>query len=286
MVTSKRIPVFFRSEVVPASRFFSPSTYKPEEVVNDWMTVGLPLEIQSFDPVLRADMYRAHIKSYVDGVMDCQLANGFGGMQPDVAQSLPFTCGALLAAARAAISNGEIACAPVSGFHHAHYSSPGGFCTFNGLMIAALALLDSGEAKRVGILDLDQHYGDGTDDILAAVGPVEVVHTSAGARRRTAKDAEAFLTRLPETIETFSECSILIYQAGADPHIKDPLGGWMTTDQLARRDKIVFEQAKRMGLPVAWDLAGGYQRDSSGGIAPVLEIHRNTMMACVAVFLA
>jgi acetoin utilization deacetylase AcuC-like enzyme len=118
------------------------------------------------------------------------------------------------------------------------------------------------------------------------VGPVEVVHTTAGARKRTAKEAEAFLARLPDTVAAFSECTILLYQAGADPHVKDPLGGWLTTEQLARRDRIVFAGAKRMGLPVAWDLAGGYQHDASGGISPVLEIHRNTMSACAEVYVA
>jgi acetoin utilization deacetylase AcuC-like enzyme len=78
-------------------------------------------------------------------------------------------------------------------------------------------------------------------------------------------------------------CDLLLYQAGADPHIDDPLGGWMSTAQLAQRDRIVFETAAEMGFPVAWNLAGGYQRDASGGIEPVLQIHRNTMQACVAV---
>jgi acetoin utilization deacetylase AcuC-like enzyme len=279
-----KIPVFYRSEVVPVSRFFSPGTYKPEEVTRDWISHGLPINVISFEPVSRDALYRAHAKSYVDGVLDCHLANGFGGMQPDVAISLPFTTGAMLAAAREALVNSQVACAPVAGFHHAHYSSPGGFCTFNGLMVTALTLLALGEAKRIGILDLDQHYGDGTDDILAAVGPVAVVHTTAGARKRTAKDAESFLSRLPDTVEAFTDCDVLLYQAGADPHVKDPLGGWMTTEQMMRRDKIVFEGAQRIGVPIAWNLAGGYQRDDQGGIGPVLEIHRNTMIECARVF--
>jgi hypothetical protein len=59
----------------------------------------------------------------------------------------------------------------------------------------------------------------------------------------------------------------------------------MTTDQLAGRDRIVFETAAQIGVPVAWNLAGEYQRDSAGGIEPVLEIHRNTVKACVSVHL-
>ena len=56
-----------------------------------------------------------------------------------------------------------------------------------------------------------------------------------------------------------SRCSVLLYQAGADPHIDDPLGGALTSSQLARRDTIVFDGCRVLGLPIAWNLAGGYQ---------------------------
>jgi acetoin utilization deacetylase AcuC-like enzyme len=97
-------------------------------------------------------------------------------------------------------------------------------------------------------------------------------------------DTEPFLSRLADLVRSFEGSQVLLYQAGADPHVKDPLGGWMSTEQLARRDQIVFETAAEIGLPLAWNLAGGYQRDDAGGIEPVLEIHRNTMKACVSVF--
>ena len=51
----------------------------------------------------------------------------------------------------------------------------------------------------------------------------------------------------------------------------------MTTEQLARRDKIVFEAAHRMHIPIVWNLAGGYQKQRK----KIIEIHDNTMMACV-----
>jgi len=83
-------------------------------------------------------------------------------------------------------------------------------------------------------------------------------------------------------MEQFSDCEVILYQAGADPHINDPLGGWLTTEQLAERDRLVFETAKAMNLPIAWNLAGGYQKD----IRKVLDIHDNTMRACWAVYSA
>ena len=42
---------------------------------------------------------------------------------------------------------------------------------------------------------------------------------------------------------------------------------------------------RAMGLPVAWNLAGGYQRDATGGIRPVLDIHDNTLIEAGRVWL-
>ena len=190
----------------------------------------------------------------------------------------------MLVAAREALSNGQVACAPVSGFHHAGYAGGGGFCTFNGLMITALALKREGRVSRVGILDLDQHWGDGTHDIIRYLGLDWVSHHSPGPESPRASDAARYLRRLPAIVGSFHDCDLLLYQAGADAHVDDPLGGWLTSEQLAERDRIVFDVTSTIGVPVAWNLAGGYQRDADGGIEPVLAIHRRTMVACISVF--
>lgn len=80
------------------------------------------------------------------------------------------------------------------------------------------------------------------------------------------------------------DCDLILYQAGADPHINDPLGGFMTTAKLQYRDELVFLLCQQYGIPIAWNLAGGYQRDVDGDIRPVLEIHDNTLMACLVFF--
>lgn len=47
--------------------------------------------------------------------------------------------------------------------------------------------------------------------------------------RWDAQDAAPFIGKLTELMRSFSDCDLLIYQAGADPHIADPLGGFLTT---------------------------------------------------------
>ena len=65
---------------------------------------------------------------------------------------------------------------------------------------------------------------------------------------------------------------MILYQAGADPHVDDPLGGMLTSSQMYERDKLVFETARERGVPVVWNLAGGYQTP----IEKVLELHLTT----------
>jgi acetoin utilization deacetylase AcuC-like enzyme len=279
------IPVFYMPHMTASSRFFAPGTFKPAACVEDWQSAGLPIELRDFSPASRESLCLAHDAAYVDGVLACTLPNGFRGRQPDVAASLPYTTGAMMAAAEEAVLADGIACAPVSGFHHAGWDAAAGFCTFNGLIVAARHMINHRYVSRVGILDLDQHYGDGTDEIIQRLNlQKHIRHDTVGLDNPPAAQAEAFLRALPARVRAFGQCGLLLYQAGADPHIDDPLGGWMTDDQLARRDRIVFETAAEMGLPVAWNLAGGYQRDAAGTIGPVLAIHRRTMEACAAVF--
>jgi acetoin utilization deacetylase AcuC-like enzyme len=190
----------------------------------------------------------------------------------------------MLASAREALASRRVAVAPVSGFHHACHDQAGGFCTFNGLMVAACVLYLEGLIRRIGILDFDQHYGNGTDDIIAALGVQWVNHITAGAHWRYVNQATEFLDAIPEMVDQMRGCDLILYQAGADPHIDDPYGGWLTTDQLYERDMRVFNAAAKHGVPLAWNLAGGYQRTAEGGIEPVLRIHRNTMYACLTTY--
>ena len=276
------LPVFYDDRMVADIESFSPSAGKPLAALASWQCLGIPLQIRAPDPVMREQLILAHDQAYVEGVMNGALRNGFGNTHPAVTASLPWTTGAMLSAAREAISNGRIAVAPCSGFHHAGYSSGGGFCTFNGLMVTALALLQEGNATKIGILDCDQHYGDGTDDIRRELGVMtQIPHYSAGSKRRVRNEAKPFLSQLPKVIESFTGCDVLLYQAGADPHVDDLLGGWLTTKQLAERDRIVFDTAAKLRLPVAWNLAGGYQTP----LRRVLDIHDNTLRACAAIYL-
>lgn len=278
------IPVFYTPKMVAIFKNYSPSPAKPLKVVDSWMKLGISLEIIEPKPSSSAEICLAHEKYYVDEVLDCTMANGFGNRLKAVADSLPYTVGSMVDAAKEAVRNGKVAVAPCSGFHHAGIDWPQSFCTFNGLVVAACVLKKEGLASKVGILDFDMHYGNGTTEIIKKRHLDWIEHYSAGAKFYVKDQAEKFLGLIPKMINLMSDCDIILYQAGADPHIDDPLGGWLTTEQIAERDQIVFTMAKRLKIPIAWNLAGGYQVDDDGGIRPVLDIHDNTMRICHEIY--
>ena len=75
-----------------------------------------------------------------------------------------------------------------------------------------------------------------------------VTHFTHG--RGYSGNARTFLRQLPLMVEAMRECDLVLYQAGADPHIDDPLGGYLTSPQLAERDRIVFEKALELEIPL------------------------------------
>ena len=276
------IPVFYTHKLVANTDCYSPSAGKPALAIESWQALGIPINVLEPTAARVDELCYAHGRTYVEKVLACRADNGFGNRLPEVAESLPYTTGAFVGAAREALKNGQVAVAPVSGFHHACYYNGGGFCTFNGLVVAAQVLKKASLVNKVGILDFDQHYGDGTVDIIRVceLGGW-LSQYSAGAEYRRSDQAEGFLKRIPELVSRFADCDIILYQAGADPHVADPLGGWLTTAQLAERDRLVFEHAKSWGIPIAWNLAGGYQNN----FRAVLDIHDNTLRACAKVYL-
>ena len=125
------------------------------------------------------------------------------------------------------------------------------------------------------------HNGNGTDDIIRVLNASEwVLHFTGGRHYTKPQQAVSFFEHLPSVLDKMSGCDIVLYQAGADPHVDDPYGGWLTTEELRRRDAMVFD-ALGGKVPVAWNLAGGYQKEPDGSIPKVLEIHDNTMREAI-----
>lgn len=277
-----KINIFYNEkQQVESNSSFSPSAGKPKKVLEDWKKWNLPIRVISPSPLTRSDMALAHDPEYIKGVLDCKVSNGFGNKKKEVANSLPWTTGSLASAAQFAVKNRYHAVSLTSGFHHSCYSNGGGFCTLNGLVIAAQLLKLHGYVKRVGILDLDQHYGNGTDDIIKKLDLDYIEHYTLGGHNWNPSNADKFLEKLPEIFDDkFRDVDVLIIQLGADSSADDPLGGVFSIKQIRQRDRKVFELCKKLNLPFVWNLAGGYQDRFEN----VLSIHRTAAEEYLRVF--
>ncbi len=196
--------------------------------------------------------------------------------------------GGTLAAARAAVAHG-LAMNLAGGTHHAFADRGEGFCCFNDVAVAIRALQDDGLARRAAVVDLDVHQGNGTHALFAGDRDVFTFSMHGGRNYpfhkvpgsldieladRTGDDE--YLERLAEVLPRVLERAapdVVFYLAGADPHERDRLGRLaLTFDGLARRDRLVLETCREIGLPVVVTIAGGYGTD----IADTVRVHVGT----------
>lgn len=283
----KKIPVFFNPKMVVDIVFETPSPRKPLEVVKEWSN-KYPIQLYDYMPSSIEDFYLAHDKNHIDGLVALEIANGMDTKDQEVIDSLPWTVGSFISAAQYALQY-DISVSPTSGFHHANYACSWGFCTVNGLLVAAQKLIKENHVSKVGILDFDYHRGDGSEDIIEKLHlENQIVHLT-GRASYSRKDSKVFFEQVPDLLEKLKSCDIIFYQAGADQHIDDPLGGFLNDEELRLRDRLVFEFSKKNNISLVWNLAGGYQEevffDGTRSIQKVLNIHNATMEECIQVYL-
>ena len=270
--TVSALLVFYNKKQVAPVLAEWPNSRKPSLVLQSWRE-QFDVEVKKVK-ALRADQISlAHDSKYVRDILSCRTKNGFGNTLKSIASTLPWTTGSMASAAVYALQNQCNTFSPTSGFHHAGYAHASGLCTFSGLTITGILLKNNHGAKRVGILDLDSHFGDGTLATMTRTGADSfMTQYSLGEENVHRGNNAQWLTTLPDLIrDLFSSCSILLYQAGVDCHQDDPLvdSGHFTSEQIYQRDRIVYATCRTLSLPVVTNLAGGYQRP----LDKVLRLH-------------
>lgn len=276
----KEMLVFYdKKQNVDENVGYSPSAKKSKLVMQAWKQLGYPITLKKVRPLSVDEIAVAHDKNYVRGILSGKLKNGFDNKSLVVAKSLPWTTGSFLSAAVHAYQHKCHTFSPTSGFHHACYGYANGFCTFNGLAIAAILLNKQHKVQRIGILDLDSHFGDGTENIIYKTNSEALIaHYSLGNYEIQKHNNAEWLENLPNLIKKhFSDCGILFYQAGADSHEDDPEvhSGHFTTEQMYERDKLVYSTCNALNIPVVTTLAGGYQKP----VQKILDLHSLTAKA-------
>jgi acetoin utilization deacetylase AcuC-like enzyme len=199
------------------------------------------------------------------------------------------TVGGTCEAARAALSHG-IAMNLAGGTHHAFADHGEGFCVFNDVAVAIRMVQRERLVRRAAVIDLDVHQGNGTHAIFAGDETVFTFSMHGGRNYPFAKvpgsldveladgtGDEEYLLRLEAALPralSHAAPDLVIYLAGADPHVGDRLGRLaLSFDGLARRDGIVIAACREVGIPIAVTIAGGYGREPED----TLRVHLNTV---------
>ncbi|GJE15524.1 histone deacetylase family protein [Methylobacterium marchantiae] len=234
------------------------------------------------EPADAALLKRAHRADYVDAVLACSVSREIErsiGLPVDesvVARSRA-SAGGTLAAARLALEHG-LAGSAAGGSHHARRETGAGFCLFNDVAIAALALQEEGTIRRALIVDCDVHQGDGTADCLAGSPDLFTVSIHAEKNYPTRKIAGDLDIGLSDGVDDAGYAAVLgahlpglldglapdlvFYNAGVDPHVDDRLGRLSLTDAgLRARDLTVVGEARRRRIPLVAVIGGGYTGD-------------------------
>lgn len=203
-------------------------------------------------------------------------ALGFPWTPAVVARALG-SSGATLAASRDALRLG-LGVNLGGGTHHASADRAEGFSFLNDVVISVRTLLASGEARRILVLDLDVHQGNGTARLLADEPRALTVSVHAERNYPFLKERSGLDVALPDgtddaaylrALETTVAPAVadyrpdfVFYLAGADVLAGDQLGRLALSPAGVReRDRRVLRWAARAALPITLVMAGGYHRD-------------------------
>jgi len=183
------------------------------------------------------------------------------------------------------------------GTHHAFYDRGEAFCMLNDQAIAANYLINKGLSKRILIIDLDVHQGNGTASLFRSNNKVFTLsfHGKKNYPFRKEKsnldiefddntNDEKYLKILKETIpKVIDEFNpdFIFYLSGVDVLENDKLGRLsLTINGCRERDRFILDICKKNSIPVQVSMGGGY----SVVLRNIIEAHSNTFRLAQEIF--
>jgi len=251
----------------------------------------LPL-FESIELVHAAD----YVRDYSQGTLHPKAQRRIGlPWSPALVQRTCIAVGGTILTARLALKHG-LACNTAGGTHHAFPSFGSGFCIFNDIAIAARTLQELGLVKKILIVDLDVHQGDGTayifqNDESVFTFSMHCQSNFPGTKQRSDLDVplveglddDGYLWTLSQYLEDLLsqvKPDLVFYDAGVDTHINDLLGKLALTDTgIYRREMQVLSTCLSAGYPVASVIGGGYAKDISSLVYRHSLLHRAAAQA-------
>ena len=175
------------------------------------------------------------------------------------------------------------------GTHHAFTNKGEGFCLLNDNAIAANYLLNNQLRKKILMVDLDVHQGNGTAEIFQNNSqvftfsmhgeknyPFHKEKSDLDIELKDGTDDVTYLGILDRALKKIIdevEPDFIFFQSGVDVIATDKLGKLgLTISGCKERDKMVLNMAKQNNIPLCASMGGGY----SSRISDIIEAHANT----------
>lgn len=241
-------------------------------------------EITAPRPAAMKNLLLVHSGEYLASLQDAgQLTQVMGtpvseGELEGILDVQRLMVGGTIHATRLALASGFVAVNLGGGFHHAEAARGTGFCVFNDVAVAIARLRRRGFHRRVLVVDLDLHDGNGTRSIFATDpsvhtfsvhnrhwGSTDALESTSVALGDDVGDEEylgTLVKTLPPLVERFRP-GLVIYVAGCDVAAGDRLGTWrLSAEAVLARDRLVVELARGRAIPLAITLGGGYGEEA------------------------
>ena len=252
--------------------------------------LGSAVELRVPEAATDEELLRVHDPGYVRrvvaGELDPREVRRIGfPWSPELVERSRRSVGGTLGAFAAALEDGTAANL-AGGTHHAFTDRGEGFCVFNDVAVATRAFQAEGRLRRVAVLDLDVHQGNGTAAIFEGDDSVFTLSVHGERNYPFQKERSDLDLALPDGAgdDVFLEAvdagvsealdrsrpELAVYLAGADAFVGDRLGRLSVSKAaLAERDRILYDHCARAGVPVAIVMGGGYAAE----VEDTVDIH-------------
>jgi len=291
------MPVFWSEDYIASAEEFD-TTRKSGWITESLRVHAIP-DIVIVDPGIASenDLAMVHDRRYIEAIKtghprSLAISQGFDWDPGLWTMACAHTNG-MVAAALYAFQHRTNAGSLSSGQHHAGRDSGAGFCTFNGIALAAFKAVQAG-ARRVLIIDLDAHCAGGTHSLIAshtrimqldiAVNPFDSYTPCKPCLFEYVERARDYLPILERRLHQISgrneKFDLCIYYAGMDPYEDCHIGGLpgITFEILKQREERVFGWCSENNIPVAFGIGGGYIDDKFSK-QTLITLHRLTVEA-------
>ncbi|VVB78431.1 Histone deacetylase domain protein [uncultured archaeon] len=273
--------VEYSKEGEPEAPFRVSKTY---ELLKENDPEGKKFEFITPNPCSEEDILRVHSKEFLNAIKsggkeNRELLDNDLVMYDNIFYYASLSAGAAIAAIESCLNDSENVFSLMRPPGHHAGKVAEGFCYFNNMAIAVLKALESGKVKKIAIIDLDLHHGNGTQDIFFGDNRVLFIslhqspeYPGTGLKSvgncinfplSVKTDEKLYLEKLEEAISEIKKFNpdLIGVSAGFDTYKKDPIVEYGNFDLDIKSYEKIAQMIKSVEKPFFSILEGGYSSD-------------------------